>query len=465
MRNPVRTDIILPGVDGYARIRAIRERAGFATLPIIAVAANAVAEVRDKCLKSAVGDDLLSLSQPIDNDQLASAIAAGWRGDHDSRTLRRNHLATWALVSRRAIRTGELQRRSRRGLPTGNKVKPESLTRRGANIAVTAKILIVDDTPANLVAMRQSLACSGAQLFEAATGRQALALCRDHDFALILLDVNVPDMDGFEVAGLIGETEHLRDTPIIFVTAASADDMNQLKGYRSGAVDYIARPINDVILQSKVKVFLELYGARAKLQHALADLAERNQQLTREVAERERVEAVVRHQATHDPLTDLPNRTLFHDRLRGAIQRADRHQNRFALAYLDIDDFKEVNDSHGHAAGDMLLQEIAARLSSQLRANDTVARLGGDEFALILEEIESSQAALKLCEKVSALLAEPYRLHVGDKIITAHVGASIGIVPYLPTGRADTDEKLMHGADDAMYEAKRTGKNRCVLAD
>ena len=330
---------------------------------------------------------------------------------------------------------------------------------------MAAKILIVDDTPANLLAMRRSLAPSDAQLFEAATGKQALALCLDHDFALILLDVNMPDMDGFEVASLIGETEHLRDTPIIFVTAACADDINQLKGYRSGAVDYIAKPINDVILQSKVKVFLELYVARAKLQHALADLAERNQQLTCEVAERERVEAVVRHQATHDPLTDLPNRTLFHDRLRGAIQRADRHQNRFALAYLDIDDFKEVNDHYGHAAGDLLLQEIAARLSVQLRANDTVARLGGDEFALILEEIENSQAALKLCEKVNSLLAEPYRLHVGDNIITAHVGASIGIVPYLPTGRADADEKLMRAADDAMYEAKRTGKSRCVLGD
>lgn len=178
----------------------------------------------------------------------------------------------------------------------------------------------------------RSLARSGAELFEAATGKQALALCLEHDFALILLDVDMPDMDGFEIASLIGETNHLRDTPIIFVTAACADDTNQLKGYRSGAVDYIARPVNDAVLQSKVKLFLELYAARAKPQHALTDLAERNQQLTREVAERERVEAVVRHQATHDPLTDLPNRTLFHDRLRGAIQRADRYQNRFALA-------------------------------------------------------------------------------------------------------------------------------------
>jgi CheY-like chemotaxis protein len=157
--------------------------------------------------------------------------------------------------------------------------------------AIPPKILIVDDTAANLVAMRRLLANSGAQLFEARSGNEALALCLDHEFALILLDVNMPDMDGFEVAALLGEAEHLRDIPIIFVTAAYADDMNRLKGYRSGAVDYIAKPINDVILQSKVRVFLELYAARAKLQHALGELAERNQQLTQEIAERELMEA------------------------------------------------------------------------------------------------------------------------------------------------------------------------------
>ena len=118
------------------------------------------------------------------------------------------------------------------------------------------KILIVDDTYANLVAMRRLLAHCGAQIVEARSGNEALALCLDHEFALILLDVNMPDMDGFEVAALLGESEQLRDTPIIFVTAAYADDLNRLKGYRSGAVDYIAKPINDAILQSKVRVFL-----------------------------------------------------------------------------------------------------------------------------------------------------------------------------------------------------------------
>lgn len=331
--------------------------------------------------------------------------------------------------------------------------------------AIPPKILIVDDTAANLVAMRRLLARSGAQLFEARSGNEALALCLDHEFALILLDVNMPDMDGFEVASLLGEAEHLRDTPIIFVTAAYADDMNRLKGYRSGAVDYIAKPINDVILQSKVRVFLELYAARAKLQHALDELAERNQQLTQEIAERELMEAMVRHQAHHDALTGLPNRILFHDRLHGAIQRANRRHSQFALACIDIDGFKHVNDSHGHAAGDALLQEIAARLSAHLRSNDTVARLGGDEFALVLEDIGDPQLALQLCGKLCVALGEPYALSVNGQLVEVRIGASIGIAPCPPDAAPDADEQLLHAADRAMYAAKRSGKNRCVLAD
>jgi diguanylate cyclase (GGDEF)-like protein len=326
------------------------------------------------------------------------------------------------------------------------------------------KILIVDDTYANLVAMRRLLAHCGAQIVEARSGNEALALCLDHEFALILLDVNMPDMDGFEVAALLGESEQLRDTPIIFVTAAYADDLNRLKGYRSGAVDYIAKPINDAILQSKVRVFLDLYAARAELQEALATLSERNRQLTAEMAEREVIESMVRHQASHDMLTGLPNRVLFHDRLHGAIQRAQRQQGHFALACIDIDGFKNVNDQHGHPVGDALLQEVAARLTATLRDSDTVARLGGDEFALILEDIEYPDVALQLCQELCRAIAEPYRLTANGGSVEVHIGASIGIAPQLPGNRPDADEQLIQAADRAMYEAKRGGKNRCVLS-
>jgi diguanylate cyclase (GGDEF)-like protein len=330
------------------------------------------------------------------------------------------------------------------------------------NDTTRPKILVVDDTPANLVAMRRLLAQAGAELYEAGSGNEALALCLDHEFALILLDVNMPDMDGFEVASLLTEADHLHETPIIFVTAAYADDLTRLKGYRSGAVDYIAKPINDVILQSKVRVFLELYAARVKLEQTLAELSERNAQLQREIGERERVEAQVRHQATHDMLTGLPNRVLFHDRLEAALRHATEGGPGFALVLLDIDGFKGINDRHGHPAGDALLLAIAARLKLNLRTGDTVARLGGDEFALIVGEVDELPVLLRRCHELRASLAEPYPLVSPQGSFVANVSASIGIAPW--TAQVTSDEALIQAADRALYQAKEGGKNCCVLA-
>ena len=324
------------------------------------------------------------------------------------------------------------------------------------------KILVVDDTPANLVAMRHLLADSGAEIHEANGGNAALALCLDNEFALILLDVNMPEMDGFEVAFLIGEDEKLRDTPIIFVTAAYADDINRVRGYHFGAVDYIAKPINDMILQSKVRIFLELYRARAELKSTLNELEERNAQLSVEIAERQRIEARIRHQATHDMLTGLPNRTLFHDRLLTAMQRVPRHGPGFALALLDIDGFKGVNDNHGHPAGDALLKTIAERLDEHTRGADTVARLGGDEFALILEDIADQDLLMRKCEEIGQVLAQPYPLEGRQGAFEAHVSASIGVAMWKGDGQADED--LIQAADRALYQAKDGGKNCCVMA-
>ncbi|GFZ97152.1 diguanylate cyclase domain-containing protein [Dyella caseinilytica] len=323
------------------------------------------------------------------------------------------------------------------------------------------KILVVDDTRANLVAMRHLLADCGAELIEATSGNEALSRCLDEQFALILLDVNMPDMDGFEVAALLGEAEQLRDTPVIFVTAAYADDLNRLKGYRSGAVDYISKPINDVILQSKVRVFLELHSARMQLQQTLEELSERNRQLQVEITERQRIEAKVRHQATHDMLTGLPNRVLFHDHLRSAMTEAHPDKG-FALALVDIDGFKAVNDTHGHPAGDALLQVIAARLNHHVRAGDTVARLGGDEFALIFKDVSGPHPVAQRCQEICDVLAKPYPLTGTRGAFTALVSASIGIALW--QAQLESDEDLIQAADRALYQAKENGKNGCVLA-
>lgn len=327
------------------------------------------------------------------------------------------------------------------------------------------KILAVDDTPANLVAMRRLLKDCGAQLIEAANGNEALAATLEHEFALILLDVNMPDMDGFEVAQCLAGEERTRETPIIFVTAAYADDMNRLKGYSHGAVDYIAKPINDVILQSKVRIFLDLYRGRQALRDSVERMFELNRALKEQMAERVRAEERARHEATHDPLTGVPNRVLFMDRLNLAIERARRQNSSFALLYIDIDGFKPVNDRHGHQTGDQLLQAIAHRVTASIRKSDTFARLGGDEFALILEgQMELAPDALAAGEKLCEQIRQPYTLESG---IHVEIGASIGAAfyPDHAAKAADPREALIAASDAAMYRAKKSGKNRTVLAD
>ena len=327
------------------------------------------------------------------------------------------------------------------------------------------KILVVDDTPANLLVMRRLLAKVDVELVEAANGNAALAASLDHEFALILLDVQMPDMDGFEVAEFLSQEERTRETPIIFVTAAYADDMNRIRGYGSGAVDYIVKPINDVILLSKVRVFLELYRGKQALRQLLAELDQRNRQLQVEIAERQRLEELAQHRATHDPLTGLPNRLLFIDRLQKSIDRAQRRGKSCALFYIDIDEFKPVNDRHGHHAGDALLQAIARRMEEVMRKVDTVARLGGDEFAAIMEEPADAADALLAAQRLGESLRQPYRLELRDhpEGLEARVGASIGIALF-PQHAAEL-EALVRAADKIMYRAKKSGKNQCLMAE
>ncbi|MNN48701.1 Diguanylate cyclase DosC [compost metagenome] len=161
----------------------------------------------------------------------------------------------------------------------------------------------------------------------------------------------------------------------------------------------------------------------------------------------------MRHLAMHDMLTGLPNRALFMDRLESAHHRATRHGGMFALVYVDVDRFKEVNDTWGHAAGDAMLVELAARLRGTLRENDTVARLGGDEFALVLEELEDMQDAERLLERVRAALLSPMQYLRDGEEIALSVSASIGLAAY-PADGAEVDA-LLHAADQAMYLIKR----------
>lgn len=318
------------------------------------------------------------------------------------------------------------------------------------------KVLVVDDLYANRVVMRHALARLDVHIVDAASGNSALAACLEHEFALILLDVQMPGMDGVEVAQILYGEESMRDTPVIFVTAGSADDMDRLKGYDVGAVDYIVKPLNERLLSAKVRNFLDLYNNRRQLKEALAELDKRNAQLRSEIEERRRAEARAHELATHDPLTHLPNRLLFLDRLDSAMQRANGSARPFALGYMDLDGFKQINDNHGHRAGDTVLTCVAERLQEVTNAVDTVARLGGDEFALIFEGFEDTGACLAICESLRDRLGQPMRVQGAAGDVDVQIGVSLGVAFYPDHGH--NADALMNAADCALYAVKYNGK-------
>jgi diguanylate cyclase (GGDEF)-like protein len=180
--------------------------------------------------------------------------------------------------------------------------------------------------------------------------------------------------------------------------------------------------------------------------------------VSHDITERTRAEAALQHQAFHDVLTGLPNRALFLDRLEHALARARRREGTVGVLFLDLDRFKLVNDSLGHAAGDLLLVTVAERLKGCLRDEDTVARLGGDEFAILLGEVAEPSTALHMAERIIQTLTAPFRLD-GHDIVTA---TSIGIATSTPT---QTPAEMLRDADAALYRAKAKGRGRYEVFD
>ncbi len=178
---------------------------------------------------------------------------------------------------------------------------------------------------------------------------------------------------------------------------------------------------------------------------------------TRNITERKTLEAQLMHQAFHDPLTNLANRVLFRDRVEHALMRYKRQETPLAVLFLDLDDFKNINDSLGHAAGDELLKSVAERLMGCVRFGDTVARLGGDEFAILLEDTEQANNAITIAERVLECVLDPFNVEGYDVM----VGISVGI-SFSSSGKETADE-LLRNADVAMYIAKDSGKGRYTI--
>jgi len=292
------------------------------------------------------------------------------------------------------------------------------------------KLLIVDDIPENL----QGLACvlmDNYEVFAATNGNDALTAARIQMPDLILLDVMMPGMDGYEVFAGLKQDGGTSDIPVIFITAKT-DAESETRALSAGAVDFIHKPFNKEVVRSRVKLQLELVRQRRHLEKL-------NRQLV--------------HIAYHDALTDLPNRTMFFDLVAKALALARRSQTNLAVIFIDLDRFKQVNDNYGHAVGDQVLQVVAARISDCVRESDSVGRIGGDEFVLLLQDISSEDAAVMVAEKIRDAMNQP--LTVSG--LTLSISSSIGVAIYPEHG--NNAAELVKSSDAAMYLAKECGRD------
>jgi len=452
------------------------------------------------------------------------------------------------------------------------------------------RILLVNDDARALFALHTILTDLDAMIDMAASGPEALMRLLKCDFAVIILDVKMTELDGFETARLIRQRPRSKYTPIIFLTSHRATDLDRAMGYELGAVDYLFMPVTPEVLKSKIQVFIDLAKKNNQSNRGECDLESVNRSLkqqlehvtrlnetlqseiaayrqpgsgqpegmehlivqyagdyvallnadggwiyaspsyhgelgkaiqpdisyldivhaddrervrsvfyqlikdnehvrlqyrvqmpkrgerylesdaslirgtsgnavqvvmvSRDITERKEMEAYILHQSFHDALTGLPNRLLLEDRMKQATAHLGRQHSPVGVLFIDLDRFKDINDTLGHAAGDRLLQEVAERLGRCVREGDTVARLGGDEFVVLLAGLEDIHDAALVAGKIVTAVSDP--CHIGGREL--RVSPSIGIAIFPDDGQ--NIDVLLRNADTAMYHAKQEGRSR-----
>ena len=291
------------------------------------------------------------------------------------------------------------------------------------------KVLIVDDSAEALAIAKARLAKEGLDVVCAGGGRAGLEAAERERPDLILLDLDMPDMSGFDVCRALKANTDLCMIPVIFLSGSGTDD-DKVVGLDLGAVDYVTKPFDVFELRARVRAAL-----RTK-----------------------RLQDLLIHFGQVDPLTELNNRRVLMERLREEWARIQRHSGSLAFIMADIDHFKRINDAHGHPQGDRVLCEVAKAIASECRQSDIPGRYGGEEFAVVCVESDAESAA-GLAERCRRRIEEErVPLAAEDIQVTASFGVS-------DSGGAASEGELVEAADTALYEAKRAGRNRVVVAD
>lgn len=307
------------------------------------------------------------------------------------------------------------------------------------------KILVVEDQQSQLLIIRKIIERVGSTAITVNSGSDALQVFEREHPDLVLLDVNLLDIDGFEVARRIRYRETDGSwTPIIFLTSAAHEE-DLAKGIAAGGDDYIHKPISEIALTAKLRAMQRIMQMRTSLVVLARQLDTANQELRRVSAS--------------DGLTGIANRRFFDAMLEREWRRSRRTDNTLSLILCDIDFFKQYNDTYGHLAGDDCLRRVAEALATSMeRGGDTPARYGGEEFAVVLSETPIDGAYI-VAEKARQAVMDLHIPHSGSP--HGWVTLSLGVANKLPA-EGESPEVLIAAADRALYRAKHEGRNRVV---
>lgn len=304
------------------------------------------------------------------------------------------------------------------------------------------RILIVDDNEMFGEEMKNFLERHGYDVLWITEGMSAIRIAKTQPLDVILLDRVLPDTDGIKICNLLKRDAETRDVPIIMLTAIDATE-EKVKGLEAGADDYLSKPFEDIELQARVRASL-----RTKLLRD--ELKQKNGELKQMLARMETISMT-------DPLTGLFNRRRFQEVLELEFKKARRYHLPLTCMMIDIDHFKSVNDSYGHAIGDTVIRDVARIIQDCIRDSDSVCRWGGEEFILLAPMTKKTEALLPARRILAAVEAHAFAGLQGTRKTV-----SIGIAG-VPDDDIDTTDKLVQEADESLYQAKKEGRNRIEL--
>lgn len=406
-------DVMMPGMDGFEVCQKIKSNMDLAHIPVVMVTALTDTQDKVRGLESGADD---FLSKPIDDTALMARV----------RSLVRLKMALdeWRIRENTANQLGV----------TGE--SPNVMT----EPVEGAKVLIIEDKDFEKTKIEETLAQDHDIVMSAENGTKGMELSVNHDFDLIIVSLNLDQEDGLRLCSHLKSNERTRQVPILMI--GEENDMSRIAhGLEIGAHDYILRPVDRNELIARVRTQIR----RKRFQERLRSTYE-----------------ISLSMALTDPLTSLYNRRYLEVHMEKLLQKNKEHNKTLAVLVIDIDHFKNVNDTHGHNIGDEVLKIFADRLKSNLRSFDLVARLGGEEFVAILPDV-SERRAYMIAERLRTSIAdEAFHCAPGDgEQKTLNVTTSLG--GALINSGEHTTEEVLGRADKALYQAKEGGRNCCVF--